>query len=104
MKEENFGDRLKKAAALIGGQLELSKKTGISSRSINAYVMESADPAREKVVAMAKAAGVSVAWLAAGIGPMQPGQEEMEKGGQGGICHYLIPETSSSLRATCEQE
>ena len=74
---------MKKAAALIGGQLELSKKTGISSRSINAYVMESADPAREKVVAMAKAAGVSVAWLAAGIGPMQPGQEEMEKGVQG---------------------
>jgi len=79
MNEENFGDRLKKAAAKIGGQVELAKKTGISSRSINAYVMGQVDPSRERVIAMAQAAGVSVAWLAAGVGLMHQG-DVVEKG------------------------
>ncbi len=72
MAQENFGDRVKKAADLIGGQLELSRRTGISATSINNYALGSADPSRTRLAAIAKAAGVSVGWLVSGEGPMRP--------------------------------
>jgi transcriptional regulator with XRE-family HTH domain len=74
MNGENFAFRLSKAADLIGGQAELSRKTKISKVSISAYVTGKSEPSRDRLVAMAEAAGVSVAWLAAGIGPMQQGE------------------------------
>lgn len=71
MNEENFGERIRKAAELIGGQLELSRRTGISSTSINKYVLGESDPSRSRLVAIAKATGVNVGWLAAGEGSME---------------------------------
>ena len=92
MNEENFGERIRKAAELIGGQLELSRRTGISSTSINKYVLGESDPSRSRLVAIAKATGVNVGWLAAGEGPMEReaayiymGEGETAGRGEGGI-------------------
>ena len=76
MTQENFGDRIREAAELIGGQLELSRRTGISATSINNYVLGTADPSRTRLVSIAKAAGVSAGWLATGEGPMRLGEVE----------------------------
>lgn len=72
MVQENFGDRIREAADLIGGQLELSRRTGISATSINNYVLGTSDPSRTRLVAIANATGVSAGWLATGEGPMRP--------------------------------
>jgi phage repressor protein C with HTH and peptisase S24 domain len=72
MAQENFGDRIREAADLIGGQLELSRRTGISATSINNYVLGTSDPSRTRLVAIANAAGVSAGWLATGEGFMRP--------------------------------
>lgn len=92
MNEENFGERIRKAAELIGGQLELSRRTGISSTSINKYVLGESDPSRSRLVAIAKATGVNVGWLAAGEGPMEReaayiymGEGKTAGRGEGGI-------------------
>lgn len=71
MVQENFGDRIREAANLIGGQLELSRRTGISATSINNYVLGTSDPSRTRLVAIANATGVSAGWLATGEGPMR---------------------------------
>lgn len=78
MAQENFGDRIREAADLIGGQLELSRRTGISATSINNYVLGTSDPSRTRLVAMANATGVSAGWLATGEGPMRPGDQKGE--------------------------
>lgn len=70
MAEESFIERVRKAAELAGGQLELASKTGISPRTINAYALGETDPSRLRIAAIAKAAGVSAGWLVSGEGPM----------------------------------
>lgn len=79
MTEEKFVERLRKTAELAGGQLALSKLTGISARTINSYALGESEPSRLRLVAMAKAANVSVNWLATGEGPMRPGEEQLGK-------------------------
>lgn len=86
MAKENFTDRIRKVASLVGGQAELSRKTGISTVTIGSYVTGKSDPSRERLVAMARAAGVSVGWLAAGEGAMQPGGDECK-----GVNHLEEP-------------
>lgn len=80
MTDENFVERVRKAADLAGGQLELSKKTGISARTINSYALGESDPSRSRIAAIAKAANVSAGWLVTGEGPMLLPDSTMEKG------------------------
>lgn len=76
MAEDTFVDRVRKAADLIGGQLALAQKTGISARTINAYALGESEPSMAKLVSIAKASGVSIGWLAMGEGPMRPGEAQ----------------------------
>ena len=92
MDAENFVDRVRKAAELAGGQLALSQKTKISTRTINAYALGESEPSRSRLVAIAEAAGVNVGWLAAGEGPMEReaayiyiGEGETEGRGEGWV-------------------
>lgn len=79
MIPNDFAERIKKAADLIGGQLELSRRTGISATSISKYALGTADPSRTRLVTMANATGVSAGWLATGEGPMLPGDQNGKK-------------------------
>ena len=73
--KESFGARVGIVADRVGGQAELSRRTGISTVSINSYIKGDSDPSRERLISMADAAGVSLFWFATGEGEIQPGQE-----------------------------
>ena len=69
--DRSFQFRIEEAVDRAGGAAELARKSGLSLRAINKYRCGASDPSRERLVAMARAAGVSVNWLAAGEGPMR---------------------------------
>ena len=59
----------------------MSKASGLSGRIVGKYLAGQSDPSRERLIALAKAANVSVLWLATGEGPMYPqppGKDESE--------------------------
>lgn len=64
----DFKQRMSIAAKLAGNATELSRKTGISRRAIGTYLAGCSDPTRERLIAIANASGVSVEWLATGLG------------------------------------
>ena len=74
--KEKFGERVRKVADLVGGQAELARRTGISKVTIGSYIAGESEPSRERLIAMANAAGVSLLWLAVGDGPIFIGENE----------------------------
>jgi transcriptional regulator with XRE-family HTH domain len=68
MSEDSFKERMALAAKLAGNATELSRRTGISRRAIGTYLSGASDPTRQRLVSIAQTAGVSVEWLATGVG------------------------------------
>lgn len=68
ISESTFPERVARVVELAGGASELARRTGISRRMIGKYG-QGAEPSRESLVQMARAAGVSLVWLATGEGP-----------------------------------
>ena len=68
-RKENFGSRVSEIATEIGGQAELSRRTGISTVTIASYISGKSEPSRERLIALADVAKVSLLWLATGQGP-----------------------------------
>lgn len=66
----SFQDRVKKLAELVGSAAELAKRSGLSRRTIGAYMSGETDPKRGDLLKLAESGGVSLNWLAAGIGEM----------------------------------
>lgn len=60
-------------AALIGdeAQATFAKRCGFGESTLRNY-LNGADPSRSRLIAMAEAGGVSLEWLATGIGQRQP--------------------------------
>lgn len=58
---------------------ELSRLSGVGRTTLNDYLTGSSDPTREKLIAIAKAAGVSLAWLATGEGSPYLGNELIDR-------------------------
>jgi transcriptional regulator with XRE-family HTH domain len=71
-----FKERIKKIIALVGSAEKIAYISGMSARVIGQYLSGKTDPTRRKLIAMAKAAGVNVEWLATGEGPMIAGERE----------------------------
>ena len=72
-----FVERIKLACAMAGGRKELAARSGLSVSVIDKYVNGKSDPSRQRLVAIAEAAGVSLQWLATGkhtdeAGPTHP--------------------------------
>lgn len=67
--DPRFLERMNALIERCGGAGELARKAGLSRRVIDKYRRGESDPSRSRLVAMAAAAGVSVEWLAAGLGP-----------------------------------
>lgn len=61
-------------AAEVGNLAELARKSGLSRRVIDKYRNGESDPSRARLVALARAAGVRVEWLATGEEPMRPNE------------------------------
>ncbi len=66
--DTGFRRRMAMAAERAGNASRLARASGISRRAIGDYLAGSAEPVRSRLLAMARAAGVSVGWLAAGEG------------------------------------
>ena len=76
-----FRQRLQACVDKAGSIYALAKKAGMPSGTIRRYFADS-EPTRPKLIAIAQAADVSVAWLATGEGqstgqPVQPNQTEL---------------------------
>ena len=69
--KKEFCERVKIIAEKVGGQAELSRRAKISAVTINSYISGKSDVSRERLVALSKAAGVSLFWLATGYGQME---------------------------------
>jgi phage repressor protein C with HTH and peptisase S24 domain len=72
-QEDGFPERVKQIAARVGGSAELARRAGLSRQMVEKYAGGS-EPSRENLIALARAGGVSLEWLAAGAGPMERGE------------------------------
>jgi phage repressor protein C with HTH and peptisase S24 domain len=63
-----FVERLRELVQAAGSARALAKSAGISHNAILLWLKDS-EPSRDKLLAVAKAAGVSSCWLAAGVEP-----------------------------------
>jgi len=67
-KVDAFGERISLAIQRAGGAKKMSEKTGMSTSVLRSWRAEKSDPSRTSLVKVARAAGVSVEWLATGEG------------------------------------
>lgn len=65
-----LGGRIKKLADFLGGKKEMARLASVSEVQIYRYINEENLPNVNIVVILARAAGVSIEWLATGVGPM----------------------------------
>lgn len=63
---KGFGDRVQLAAKKAGGRKKLAETTGISESQLYRYMTETGQPTIGKLIAISKASGLSVQWLATG--------------------------------------
>jgi len=66
----NLSARMDAASNRAGGPAKLAERAGLSPSVIRKYQRGESDPSRERLVAIAEAAGVNLLWLATGEGPM----------------------------------
>jgi transcriptional regulator with XRE-family HTH domain len=88
-QSSGFSARMAECARRVGSVNALARKAGIAQSTIRPY-FDGGEPKRPHLVAIARASGVSVGWLVAGEGSMEPDEEE------GGI--------DSGLRIYAERE
>jgi AcrR family transcriptional regulator len=69
LEERKAADRLKEAVRRAGGNAAVAKRAGISLGTLNNY-LGGRDMKTTFMVALAKACGVNITWLASGEGPM----------------------------------
>src|ERR1700760_3518514 len=68
-KAEAFVGRLQEIVQRWPSADRLARATGVSPSAFRKWLRGDAEPSRERLVALARAAGVSVGWLAGGEGP-----------------------------------
>lgn len=69
MLDNSFGERVDELVRIMGSRKALAESARISTRALDQYRSGDTDPTRRKLIAMARAAGVNVEWLATGEGP-----------------------------------
>lgn len=69
--ENSLAGRIRRCADLAGSGDALSQKTAIPRRTLEDYLTGKSEPKAARLVAIARACGVSLDWLAAGEGPMR---------------------------------
>jgi len=72
-KNDTFAERLEQSIAISSTSVRsFSRKCGVSETALRAYIAGKSDPSRRALISMARAAGVSVGWLAAGSDSTHP--------------------------------
>ena len=81
----------------------LARATGVSPSAFRKWLRGDAEPSRERLVALAQAAGVSVGWLAGGEGPAPRfAGRESNAGGPDPRQYVLLPKRRESAAAGAE--
>lgn len=71
MKENgSFPQRINLLIRLVGTKEKFARLAGVSAVMIGKYEAGRSEPGRDRLIAISRATGVSVAWLATGEGPM----------------------------------
>lgn len=68
--DHTFVRRMEQLVEMTGGRGQLAARSGLSRSVIDKYLQGASEPSRPRLVALAKAGPVSVAWLATGKGEM----------------------------------
>ncbi|MFQ5533440.1 MAG: XRE family transcriptional regulator [Sphingomonadales bacterium] len=80
-RAQSFHERIIILTDLVGGASALARLSNLSRRVIDKYKAGESEPSRDRLLAMARAAGVSIGWLVAGEGPMRPDEPTEAAGG-----------------------
>ena len=72
-KVDAFGERMAVAIQRAGGATRMAEKAGVSGSVLRKWRAGHSDPSRTHLINMARAAGVSVEWLATGEGDPDQG-------------------------------
>lgn len=73
--------RINEAAKPLGTRKKAADAMGVSPDTLQRYIRGEVRPSLDAVVLLARAAGLSVEWLATGQGDKQPGQRAREEPG-----------------------
>lgn len=82
-KVDAFGERVSIAIERVGGSTKMAEIADVSTSVLSKWRRGESDPSRSRLVKMARAAGVSVEWLATGEGSPDKGAESPSKQGFG---------------------
>ncbi|WP_395672016.1 helix-turn-helix domain-containing protein [Inquilinus sp.] len=66
--DDGFRDRMNVAIEMAGGITALARTSGLSDGVLQKYRKGGSDPSRSRLIAIAKASGLSLRWLATGEG------------------------------------
>nr|CRH07268.1 Putative phage repressor [Candidatus Magnetococcus massalia] len=104
---EALAERMRQCASRAGSGDALARLSGIPRRTIETYLTGQSEPKTSRLVAIAEAAGVSVAWLASGTGgpdPAPPAESEsMEEGEYTLVPRYDV-EASAGFGSAIEDD
>lgn len=94
----DFQERLNKCAEIVGNAAKLADAAGISRPTMGDYLSGKSDPSRQRLIRIAQAAGVSLAWLATGKGPEGP--DDYEQAVREDIWHNYNTLSDKTVRET----
>ncbi|WP_165495671.1 helix-turn-helix domain-containing protein [Marinobacter halodurans] len=69
-KVDAFGERVEVAIERAGGTTKMARMAGVSTSVLSKWRRGESDPSRSRLVKMARAASVSIEWLATGEGSL----------------------------------
>lgn len=101
----HFGERLKTAMNGLSN-MELSRRSGLSETTIRKYLQGKIYPGLDSLALVADACGVSLAWLATGVGHQNKSSNSNQKVGESEPPRYgqTAGELEAILRRLSEQQ
>jgi len=98
--DHTFVRRMEQLVEMVGGRAQLAAKSGLSRSVIDKYLQGASEPSRPRLVALANAGPVSVAWLATGEGSATKVVGEEGRRPSGGLDKWLFSRVLAGLRRT----
>lgn len=102
-KVDAFGERISLAIRRTGGAKKMAEKTGMSTSVLRSWRAEKSDPSRTSLVKVARAAGVSLEWLATGEGDPDKGAGEPVGLGEGDVDLDALEDVAVRVLTLLEQ-
>jgi len=97
---KTLGDRLRKAAEIVGSGDALAQKAGIPRSTLETYLTGQADPKASKLALISKATGVNIHWLVTGVTPMLLSELQPRGALDAPLLQAAIEGVEEALRAT----